>query len=443
MTQETNPETIENSGSPCAVRNPGKSSTGRSENNPYANALMQFDRAVAHLDLKRGVVDMLRCPKRELTVNFPVMLDTGQIQMFRGYRVHHSVVRGPTKGGIRYSSDVTLDEVRALAMWMTWKCALMNLPYGGAKGGVVVNPKQLSNRELERLTRRYATEISVLMGPESDIPAPDVGTNPQVMAWIMDTYSMHRGFSVPAVVTGKPVEIGGSLGRTEATGRGVGFCIIEALKMRGISPGDATVAIQGFGNVGSVAARMVHEMGMKVIAISCSTGGLYRSDGIDPLKVTRHLEHGGRMTTFEGADSILNEELLTLDCDVLIAAAVENQITSFNADKVKAKILAEGANGPTTPEADDILKEKGTFIIPDVLCNAGGVTVSYLEWVQDLQSFFWPVDEINKKLQYLMAKAFESVSETVQQYKVSSREAAQILAIQRISDAILIRGIYP
>jgi glutamate dehydrogenase (NAD(P)+) len=443
MALEPLPEIAENPALPCAISNPDKPSTVRSEDNPYSNALLQFDRAVSHLDLRRGVTDMLRSPKRELTVNFPVMLDSGQIQMFTGYRVHHSVVRGPTKGGIRYSSDVTLDEVRALAMWMTWKCALMNLPYGGAKGGVIVNPKQLSLRELERLTRRYATEISVLMGPESDIPAPDVGTNPQVMAWIMDTYSMHHGFSVPAVVTGKPVEIGGSLGRTEATGRGVGFCILDALKIKGISPENATVAIQGFGNVGSVAARMVHELGMKVIAASCSTGGLYRSDGIDPFKVTRHLEHGGCVTNFEGADSISNEDLLTLDCDVLIAAAVENQITSLNADRVKAKILAEGANGPTTPEADDILKEKGTFIIPDILCNAGGVTVSYLEWVQDLQSFFWPVDEINRKLQYLMARAFESVTATVQRYGVSSREAAQILAIQRISDAILIRGIYP
>ena len=443
MDQKMSRETMTNPGSPCAVRNPVKSSTGSNETNPYTNALIQFDRAVSHLDLKKGVIDMLRCPKRELTVNFPVMLDNGQIQIFRGYRIHHSVVRGPTKGGIRYSSAVTLDEVRALAMWMTWKCALMNLPYGGAKGGVVVNPKQLSHRELERLTRRYATEISVLMGPESDIPAPDVGTNPQVMAWIMDTYSMHRGFSIPAVVTGKPVEIGGSLGRTEATGRGVVFCMLEALKLKGINPENATVAIQGFGHVGSVAAKMVHELGMRVVAISCSKGGQYKSDGIDPLKVTRHMDHGGCLTDFEGADSISNEDLLTLDCDVLIAAAIENQITSANADRVKARILAEGANGPTTPEADDILGDKDVFVIPDVLCNAGGVTVSYLEWVQDLQSIFWPVDEINRKLQYLMARAFENVSETAQRYSVSNREAAQILAIQRISDAILIRGIYP
>lgn len=414
-----------------------------SEYNPYANALAQFDKAVSHMNLKRGVVDMLRCPKRELSVNFPVMMDNGDTRMFRGYRVHHSVVKGPTKGGIRYSTDVSLDEVRALAMWMTWKCALMNLPYGGAKGGVIVNPKELSIRELERLTRRYATEISVLMGPESDIPAPDVGTNPQVMAWIMDTYSMHRGFSVPAVVTGKPVEIGGSLGRTEATGRGVAFSVTEALKLKNIDPRVATVAIQGFGNVGSVAGRLVHEMGMKIIGVTCSKGGMFKAEGLDPWAISRHIDKGGCLTAFPDSDSLTNEELLTLDCDVLIAAAIENQITASNADKVKAKIIAEGANGPVTTDADEILNEKGAFVIPDILCNAGGVIVSYLEWVQDLQSFFWPVEEINMKLQYLMRQAFESVLECSKQFDVAMREAAQILAIQRISDAIVLRGIYP
>jgi glutamate dehydrogenase (NAD(P)+) len=328
-------------------------------------------------------------------------------------------------------------------MWMTWKCALMNLPYGGAKGGVVVDPKLLSQRELERLTRRYATEISLMMGPESDIPAPDVGTNAQVMAWIMDTYSMHRGFSVPAVVTGKPVEIGGSLGRTEATGRGVAVTMLEALRLNGIDPQSATAVVQGFGNVGSVAARMAQEMGLKVIAISSSKGGIVRESGLDPSALARHVEESGSMLGFENADQISNEELLALKCDVLIAAAVENQITSRNADQVKAKIVAEGANGPTTPEADEILNAKGVFIIPDILCNAGGVTVSYLEWVQDLQSFFWPVEEINRKLQNLMLKAFESVMECARNYNVPNREAAQILAIKRISDALIIRGIYP
>lgn len=443
MDQGMKQEITQNTGSPCSIRNSDVLTKGRSEDNPYVNALTQFDKAVSHLNLKRGVIDMLRCPKRELSVNFPVKMDNGDITIFRGYRVHHSAVKGPTKGGIRYAPNVTLDDVRALAMWMTWKCALMNLPYGGAKGGVVANPKQLSSRELERLTRRYSTEISVLMGPESDIPAPDVGTNPQVMAWIMDTYSMHRGFSIPAVVTGKPVEIGGSLGRTEATGRGAVFCILEALKLKRINPENATVAVQGFGNVGSVAAKMAHEFGMKVIAVSCSRGGLYSSKGITPSNITRHLEKGGCVTNFADADSISNEELLTLDCDVLIAAAIENQITSHNAHKIRAKIIAEGANGPTTPEADEILKGADIFIIPDILCNAGGVTVSYLEWVQDLQAFFWPVEEINRKLQYLMSRAFENVTTAGQQFKVSNREAAQILAIQRISDAIMIRGIYP
>ena len=441
---DKNPESSTSSTScPFSISRSLTDSQTVGEENAYANALAQFDNALAHLKIKRGVADTLRYPKRELSVSFPVLMDNNDIKIFRGYRVHHSVVRGPTKGGIRYSPGVTLDEVRALAMWMTWKCALMNLPYGGAKGGVVVDPKLLSQRELERLTRRYATEISLMMGPESDIPAPDVGTNAQVMAWIMDTYSMHRGFSVPAVVTGKPVEIGGSLGRTEATGRGVAVTMLEALRLNGIDPQGATAVVQGFGNVGSVAARMAQEMGLKVIAISSSKGGIVRESGLDPSALARHVEESGSMLGFENADQISNEELLALKCDVLIAAAVENQITSRNADQVKAKIVAEGANGPTTPEADEILNAKGVFIIPDILCNAGGVTVSYLEWVQDLQSFFWPVEEINRKLQNLMLKAFESVMECARNYNVPNREAAQILAIKRISDALIIRGIYP
>ncbi len=413
------------------------------EENAYANALAQFEKAVVHLNLKRGVLETLRYPKRELSVSFPVEMDNHEIKMFRGYRVHHSVVRGPTKGGIRYSADVTLDEVRALAMWMTWKCALMNLPYGGAKGGVVVDPKALSQRELERLTRRYATEISIMMGPESDIPAPDMGTNPQVMAWIMDTYSMHRGFSVPAVVTGKPVEIGGSLGRTEATGRGVAVTVREALKLTGIGAGSATAVVQGFGNVGSVAARLVEEMGLKVIAVTGSAGGVIKESGLNLEELNKHYEEARSIADFQDGDKITNEELLTMKCDVLVAAAIANQITSRNADKIKAKIIAEGANGPTTPEADEILNANGVFMIPDILCNAGGVTVSYLEWVQDLQSFFWPVEEINRKLTNLMYKAFESVMECSRKFNVPTREAAQILSIQRIADAIIIRGIYP
>lgn len=413
------------------------------EENAYANALAQFDKALAHMNVKQGVAETLRYPKRELSVTFPVVMDSGDIKIFRGYRVHHSVVRGPTKGGIRYSADVTLDEIRALAMWMTWKCALMGLPYGGAKGGVVVDPKALSVTELENLTRRYATEISIMIGPDSDIPAPDMGTNPQIMAWIMDTYSMHRGFSVPAVVTGKPIEIGGSLGRTEATGRGVAFTLANALKLRGMDPENATVAVQGYGNVGSVAARLAHEMGMKIVAVSASTGGVYNSHGIDPTALNSFRDETGSVSGFPHCDAITNEELLTVDCDVLIAAAIENQITSRNADRINARIVAEGANGPVTPDADDILNGKGVFVIPDILCNAGGVTVSYLEWVQDLQSFFWPVEEINNKLRSLMFQAFGSVMASAEKHGVSARVAALILAIQRISDAIIIRGIYP
>jgi glutamate dehydrogenase (NAD(P)+) len=413
------------------------------EENPYANALAQFEKAVRHLDLKSGVAETMRFPKRELSVTFPVQMDNKDIRMFRGYRVHHSFALGPTKGGIRYSPDLTLDDVRALAMWMTWKCALMNLPFGGAKGGVVVDPKELSSRELERMTRRYATEISIMVGPESDIPAPDMGTNPQVMAWIMDTYSMHRGYSIPAVVTGKPLEIGGSLGRTDATGRGVAVTMRETLRMKGIPVEGAKVAVQGFGNVGNATARIAHEMGMTIIAVSSSKGGVHKDTGLDPQALLRHVDETGGLQDFGHADSISNEELLILKCDVLVAAAKENQVTSHNADNIQAKIIAEGANGPTTPEADEILNDKGVFILPDILCNAGGVTVSYLEWVQDLQSFFWPVEEINLKLQNLMVKAFENVMEASRTYKVPSRVAAQILGIRRIADAIMIRGIYP
>lgn len=443
MVDQENTLSCANPESACTVAGFAAPECKLGEENAYVNALAQFDKAASHLNLKKGVADTLRYPKRELCVTFPVLMDNGEIEVFRGYRVHHSIVKGPTKGGIRYSKDVTLDEVRALAMWMTWKCALMNLPYGGAKGAVVVDPKELSSLELERLTRRYATEIAVLIGPESDIPAPDMGTTPQVMAWIMDTYSMHRGFSIPAVVTGKPVEIGGSLGREEATGRGVVYTMREAMKTHVMEPKETRVAVQGFGNVGSVAAKLAHDMGCKVIGVSCSRGGIYNGNGIDPYALIRHVDGGGCVYDFPGCEFVTNDELLTMDCDVLVAGALENQITSKNADRIKAKIIAEGANGPTTPEADDILNSRGIFVIPDILCNAGGVTVSYLEWVQDLQSFFWPVDEINRKLQSLMMKAFESVMECAAAHRVPNREAAQILAIQRVADAMMIRGIYP
>lgn len=413
------------------------------EQNPYANALAQFERAVSHLNLKRGLIDTLRYPKRELSVTFPVQMDNGDIRMFRGYRVHHSIAKGPTKGGIRYSPKVSLDEIRALAMWMTWKCALMDLPFGGAKGGVIVDPKLLSQHELEHLTRRYATEMSVLFGPEADIPAPDIGTNAQVMAWIMDTYSMHRGYSVPAIVTGKPVGVGGSLGRTDATGRGVAVTLARAFTLKNMPIRNASVIVQGFGNVGSVAARICAEMGMKVVAVSSSQGGIYNPDGLDPAKLNAYSTERKSFEGFPDAEPVTNQELLTLPCDALVLAALENQITSNNAAQIQTKVIAEGANGPITPEADDILNDRGVFIVPDILCNAGGVIVSYLEWVQDLQYFFWPVEKINEKLEELMIDAFDQVLFAAKTYKAAPREAAQILAIQRVAEAVVLRGIYP
>lgn len=413
------------------------------ESNAFQNALAQYDRAVAHLKLKRGIQEHLRHPKRELTVNFPVRMDNGDVKVFTGFRVHHNTALGPTKGGIRYHQDVNLDEVRALSMWMTWKCSLMGLPYGGAKGGVIVDPKSLSSNEIETLTRRYATEISVLMDPQGDVPAPDVGTNGQIMAWIMDTYSMHRGHSMPAVVTGKPIEIGGSLGRLEATGRGVMFTAREALKTINLPVEGASVAVQGFGNVGSIAARTAHEMGMKVVAVTDVTGGIHNPNGLDIPALFNHISETRSVVGFPVADSISNAELLTLPVDLLIPAALENQITSVNACDVKCKVLAEGANGPTTPEADDILNDQGIFIIPDVLCNGGGVVVSYFEWVQDLQSFFWEEAEINRQLERHVVNAFGRVLAEAQKLKIDNRTAAQVLAIRRVAEATLIRGIYP
>ncbi|MFH0825247.1 MAG: Glu/Leu/Phe/Val dehydrogenase [Pseudomonadota bacterium] len=419
-----------------AVCNPSGSSA-------YRNALAQFDLAASRLQLKRGVDLMLRYPKRELSVTFPVLRDNGEIHVFRGYRVHHSAVLGPSKGGIRYSADVTLDEVRALAMWMTWKCALMNLPYAGAKGGVCVDPKSLSRRELERLTRRYATEISVLIGPDSDIPGPDMGTDPQVMAWIMDTYSMHAGYSIPAVVTGKPVQIGGSLGRIEATGRGVAYTLDKALKLLNMDPSRTTAAVLGFGNVGSVAATCCAEMGMKIVAAGASAGGVYNAGGLDVAALKEYKARTDGFAGYPEGDSVNHEELVTCKCDVLIAAAVANQVHKDNAGNIQARILAEGANGPTTPEADEILNDRGVFIIPDILCNAGGVTVSYLEWVQDLQFFAWPLEQINRHLRELLVQAFDNVMKCAGEHNVPNRVAAQMLAIQRVADAIIIRGIYP
>ncbi len=413
------------------------------ETSAYWVALKQFEEAARVLQLDEGTADFLRHTKRELTVNFPVTLDNGSVQMFTGYRVHHNTVRGPSKGGIRYHPNVDLNEVRALAMWMTWKCAVVNIPYGGAKGGVIVDPNLLSESELRKLTRRYATEISMIIGPEGDIPAPDVNTNPQTMAWIMDTFSMHKGYSVPAVVTGKPIQIGGSLGRFEATGRGVMFCTREALKLRGKRFDEITVAVQGFGNVGSIAAYLMAENGAKIVAISDISGGYGNPKGLDMASVKAWLQTHKTLAGFAGGDKLTQAELLAYPCDVLAPCALENQLTAQTAPHVKAWMVAEGANGPTTPEADQILEDRGVIIIPDILCNAGGVTVSYFEWVQGLQSFFWTEQEINSRLERIMTEAFTSVMAQADKYRVGRRVAAQTLAIGRVAEAARLRGIYP
>ncbi|HEV2439252.1 MAG TPA: Glu/Leu/Phe/Val dehydrogenase [bacterium] len=406
-------------------------------------ALKQFQIAADMLGLKRGVRDLLAHPKRELTVNFPVKLEDGSVRVFTGYRVHHTTVPGPTKGGIRYHPDVTLNEIRALAMWMTWKCAVVGLPYGGAKGGVICNPKELSLGELEHLTRRYATEISMLIGPESDIPAPDVGTNPRIMAWIMDTYSMHRGYSVPAVVTGKPISIGGSQGRIEATGRGVTIVARETARHLGVPLAGARVVVQGYGNVGSIAAMLLHEQGCKIVAASDSGGGVYNPKGLDPADLRRHKEHTGSVAGYRGTEAVTNDDLLELPCEILVPSALEGQITKDNADRIKARIVVEGANGPTTPEADETLRQRKVFVVPDILANAGGVVVSYFEWVQDLQSFFWTEEEINERLERIMVRSFREVLETSQEKEVDMRTGALVRAVSRLNDALLTRGIYP
>jgi glutamate dehydrogenase (NAD(P)+) len=406
-------------------------------------ALRQFHAAAGHLSLKRGIREYLATPHRELVVNFPVEMDDGSTRLFTGYRVHHSTVLGPTKGGIRYSPEVDISEVRALAMWMSWKSALMHLPYGGAKGGVACDPRHLSLAELQRLTRRYATEISILMNPQSDIPAPDVGTNAQVMAWIMDTYSMHRGYSVPSVVTGKPIPIGGSVGRSDATGRGVMIVTREAARLRGVPLAGSRVAIQGFGNVGEAAARLLHERGCRIVALSDIAGGCYTPAGLDPRAVLQYSRQAGSVMRFPGAQAVSNAELLEVPCDILIPAAIEGQITAENADRVKAAIVVEAANGPTTPEADEILAARGVLLVPDILANAGGVTVSYFEWVQDLQAYFWSEAEINEHLERIMVSTFDRVAGLAEARRVTLRTAALIVAIQRVADALLTRGIYP
>jgi glutamate dehydrogenase (NAD(P)+) len=411
--------------------------------NPFRIAMQQFDTAAEKLKLDPGMREVLRTPRRALSLSLPIKMDDGTIKVFQGFRVQHNNSRGPCKGGIRYHPKVTFDEVQALASWMTWKCATVNLPFGGAKGGIICDPKQLSKTELERLTRRYAYEISDFIGPDRDIPAPDVYTDSQVMAWIMDTYSMTRGHSVPGVVTGKPTFLGGSLGRHEATARGCVYVTRCACEVKKIDYRRATAAIQGFGNAGSIAAELLSKIGMKVIAVSDSKGGVLNPKGLDIAKVIAHKNKTGSVVRFPGAQAISNNEVLEVECDVLIPAALENQITLENAYRVKAKIIAEAANGPTTPGADRILYEKGIMVIPDILANAGGVTVSYFEWVQDLQELFWEVEEVNRKLEKIMGKAFDAVYSTAKQYKVDMRIGAYILAVDRVAKATESRGIWP
>ena len=411
--------------------------------NPYLMAVQQFEEAAVKLNLSEDMREILRKPKRELTVNFPVRLDNGRIKTFTGYRVQHNVNRGPAKGGIRYSPEVTLDEVKALAMWMAWKCAVVGIPFGGAKGGVICDPKSMSPGELERLTRRYTTEISIIIGPHGDIPAPDVNTNAQVMAWIMDTYSMHEGYSIPAVVTGKPLSIGGSEGRNDATATGVLFVTRQAAKRIGMTLKGARVSIQGFGNAGAIAARLFHNEGCKIVAVSDTRGGIYNEDGLDPSVVLRHKQERGSVTDFPYAQQVSVSDVLEVPCDILIPAATEGVITAKNADRISARIVSEAANGPTTPEADKILFSKGITVVPDILANAGGVTVSYFEWVQDLQSFFWGVEEITQKLEVIMNRAFDAVAQKADQYSSDMRLAANMLAISRVAEATQIRGIYP
>ena len=411
--------------------------------NPWAVAQQQFDLAAEKLGLEPGLRRVLREPRRELTVHFPVKMDDGSVQVFTGYRVQHNLGRGPAKGGIRYHQNVSLDEVKALAMWMTWKCAVVGIPYGGGKGGVIVDPKKLSRREIEGLTRRFATEISIIIGPERDIPAPDVNTNAQTMAWIMDTYSMHVGYTVPAVVTGKPISLGGSEGRNEATARGAVYTIVDAAAHLGLDLKKATVVVQGFGNAGSIAAQLMVAEGSKVLAVSDSVGGIHNPAGLDVDRVIAWKKEHGTVQGFPGAKDITNAEVLEIPCDVLIPAALENQITAQNVDRIQARIVAEAANGPTTPEADARLYERGIFLIPDILCNAGGVTVSYFEWVQDLNRDHWSEAMVNAKLKEIMDKAFGETLQTSLKHEVNMRTAAYMLAVDRVASATALRGLYP
>jgi glutamate dehydrogenase/leucine dehydrogenase len=411
--------------------------------NPFSIATRQFDQAAARLNLDPGLRQVLRRPRRALTLSLPVKMDDGSVRVFEGYRVQHSTVRGPCKGGIRYHPNVTFDEVKALAAWMTWKCATVNIPFGGAKGGIVCDPHKLSKSELERLTRRYAYEISPFIGPDRDIPAPDVYTDAQVMAWIFDTYSMTQGHSAPGVVTGKPIFLGGSYGRHEATARGCVFVIRAACGVLSLPLERATAAIQGFGNAGAITAELLAEQGVTIVAVSDSKGGVYNRQGLDVPQLIDHKHKTGSVTGFSGAKPIAAEGVLELECDILIPAALENQITMENADRIKAKIVAEAANGPTTPDADVVLHESHVMVLPDILANAGGVTVSYFEWVQDLQELFWEEHDVNARLEKIMVRAFDDVYKIGQKHRVDMRTGAYMLAIDRVAKALEMRGIWP
>jgi glutamate dehydrogenase (NAD(P)+) len=408
----------------------------------YEQTMARFDHAVELLEIDRGLYQIVRYPMREVTVYLPVQRDNGNIEVFTGYRVQHSIARGPAKGGIRFSPDVNLDEIRALAAWMTIKCAVVNIPFGGAKGGVKCDPKTLSLRELEKITRRYTAEILEILGPEKDVPAPDMNTNEQVMAWIMDTYSMHARQTVTSVVTGKPMSLGGSKGRKEATGRGIMIIAQQASQLLGMDLQDAPVVIQGFGNVGSVSALLLHQLGCKIVGISDVQGGIYNKKGLDISALLEHVSQKNSISGFPNAERIDNSQLLELPCDILIPAATEDQITAANAHKIQAKMIVEGANGPTTLEADQVLESRGIKVIPDILANAGGVTVSYFEWVQDRMGYFWREDVVNDRLQDVLVASFGEVSEYVKRFNVNFRTAAYMLGIQRVVETIKTRGIY-
>jgi glutamate dehydrogenase (NAD(P)+) len=413
------------------------------ESKPLDMHNLQFEIAAGHLDLEPWIVEKIKHPRREFVVRFPLRFDDDHIELISGYRVQHNTLRGPSKGGLRYHPDVDLDEVRALAALMSWKCAVVNIPFGGAKGGVTCDPSKMSQREIERMTRRYVWEISPIIGPDSDIPAPDVNTNPQVMAWIVDTYSVFRGYTCASVVTGKPLEIGGSLGRLEATSRGVVYAMREAAKLLNMELSGSTAVIQGYGNVGYHAASLLEEGGVKIIGVSDVGGGIFNGKGLDTRKVYQHCQDTQSVSGFSEADAVTNAELLELPCDILVPAAVEGQITRNNADRIKARLIAEGANGPTSPFADEVLSDKGVFVIPDILANAGGVTVSYFEWVQNVQKLFWTEADVNQRLDQIMTRAFHEVHEICRKKKVNMRTAAYMLGMGRVAEAKRLRGIFP